>query len=290
MNVNPINWDFRNANNPPTNTQSSSSSPAIQASVSISATNNQQAAIARHLANSSLENDFNPIQHISIPGMQISIGPASAQNLNFNLATGNLSHTSNYTNSINSQPNILSVATPSSPSSSRVEQIATQAAIQAATNAALQFHQTVNYDFSGTSNRNHATLPYHHRNIHHRPHTHQVSSFSQEQGDSMLYENDLNSYAYQQAAGIHNTLNMVHLGPPALRNGNTWINYPYINRERFIGRHIARIPTRFGPNMHYLDRSLEDIVRLEENLLNANRGANQETIEANTLPYKYSKV
>jgi len=83
---------------------------------------------------------------------------------------------------------------------------------------------------------------------------------------------------------------MVHLGPPALRNGNTWINYPYINRERFIGRHIARIPTRFGPNMHYLDRSLEDIVRLEENLLNANRGANQETIEANTLPYKYSKV
>lgn len=47
---------------------------------------------------------------------------------------------------------------------------------------------------------------------------------------------------------------------------------------------------RFGPNIHFLDRSLEDIVRFEENLLNMNRGASQEMIEANTLPYKYSKV
>ncbi len=287
MHVDPMNWDFSHANNAPsTGVQSSTSSPAIQASVSISATSNQQAAIARHLANSSLSTDFNAVQHISIPGMQISIGPANAHGLNFNMPTSN-----NATSSPFSPTNLMPRTTPGSPSSSRVEQIATQAAAQAAANAALQqFQQTLHYDYAGAVNGSQAPMPYHHHHIHHQPHQHQLSAFHQEpqQGDPIAYPNDLSSYAYQQAAG---NLNLSHRGHPhPQRNGSNWITYPYVNRERLIGRHMARLPTRFVPTMHFLDRSLEDIVRLEENLLNANRGANQETIEANTLPYKYSKV
>ncbi len=33
----------------------------------------------------------------------------------------------------------------------------------------------------------------------------------------------------------------------------------------------------------------KDIIRFEENFLNLTRGATQETIEANTLPYKFGK-
>lgn len=280
--------------------------PGIQASVSISSGLNNQ--------NSSI-NDFG-IQHISIPGMQISIGPASMNVPTTNNQTSSQNSSQNlnlnspvYRNS-NLNPNCLSFS-PMIPNllnqisnntlnnnSSRVEQIATQAAAQAAANAALRQFQNPYEMLQNTSPsvNNYPAHPqfrqgYHHLHRHPGHHIHPIST----QNSINLFNPHNNSHYHhhhhhhnnrgpQNNSVTTNNPHIIHITQSGGQNSQL-LHYPF-GSEHLMRRNMHRIHS----NIHFLDRSLEDIVRFEENLLSLNRGATQEMIEANTLPYKYTKI
>lgn len=144
---------------------------------------------------------------------------------------------------------------------------ATQAAAHAAASVALNYHRQIM-----------------HREI-----------YSPQQQSHNL--NPLVSGLFQNSSSANNNNNnQMHSNSNNLGTHTIQSNLQNAYRSRISGQSsiipfhsMVPLMTRM-PRIQFLDRSLEDIVRFEENLLNLNRGATQEIIEANTLPYKYVKL
>lgn len=229
------------------NSSSSPSSPTIQASISIGSNNNTHLNNNTQYASSS--NEYG-IQHISIPGMQISIGPATNQsssnhiaNLSFNLANSNSQQQQSQFNSLADQNQLTS----------RADQIA---ASQAAAQAALRQYFP---DYSLLNMNSQQQRHYHHY-----------------ANRSSLRMNPFN---------LANSLNphIIHISPSSQESSLLPTQLSHA-----MNAHTHRIPRL--RSSYFLDRTLEAITRFEENLPNLNRGATQDIIEANTLPYKFNKV
>lgn len=247
----------------------SSSSPTIQASISIGNNNTPHTHLNSAQFTSSTSPDYG-IQHISIPGMQISIGPATNQ------STSNLGHVANLSfNLANSNSQFNEQTSSSSSPPQRADQLAAAqvAASQAAANAALRQYFP---DYSFLNNHLQQQQQQRH-NYHHYPHrgSLRMNPFSQQ---TQQYHNQ----------GHVNSLNphIIHISPS--NQDAPMLQTQLIPRDHTINSHIHRIP-RLRSN-YFLDRTLEEMTRFEENLPNLNRGATQDIIEANTLPYKFNKV
>lgn len=251
---------------------SASSSPAIQASVSISAGGNNQ-----NQTNQGQMTDFG-IQHITIPGMHISIGPAHTHNqpqqpttplanqslanvnVNFNNSTNqhllSLSSTNQQSNMISFPGGIISSSHSGLVSSASSVDSAVELAQAVVANYALRHLQ----QFSGGNSNNNVYSNNHLGHIH--------------------------SHNHQPTHHMHHEQSGADLQQHPLLRVPSFMSYPLNVREQmFINNQRMRIP-----RIHILDRTLEDFVRMEENFLNLNRGATQEIIEANTLPYQYKKL
>ena len=263
------------------------------------------------LAASSM-NDFG-VQHISIPGMQISIGPGHINFVNSNSNNNlNISLNSNQTVARNSNTNyafpnglvnnaLLGV-------SARVDQIPgvptnaspfpmPQQQQQLNLNGQL-YQQPPQMNSFGLFHPHHNPHQAHHHHHHHQPQQHPPNQHHHHHPPPPQ-----SGHLNPNQPGFH----LHGLAAQSLMHFPSMVTYHL--RDHLMNRNIS---SRL-PGMNFLNRSLEvnkfllknlffqlrylllffrlkDIVRFEENLLNLNRGASQETIEANTLPYKYAKV
>ena len=286
----------------------SHSSPAIQASVSIT-TGNSQTNLA-HVAG----NEFG-VQDIHLPGMQITLrqlnmNPSNNSqnpqnnnnNNNNNIYSPSYQHNTNPTGSLSniasinlivdnqpinhsyvSLPNNMSrpIFTPSSlhhhhhhhppTSPTHLEQMVTQNAVNMAIRHFQRSDPTLNMINPSHSNR-FATVP----PILTNP-TNNISPVT------------ITTHLTNQPPGSGQQPIPQQTLPPTPSAQHFPI--PHLPSILSLNRHdLQNLHFRIPARIHLLDRSLEEIVRFEENLLNLNRGASQEVIEANTLPYKYVKL
>lgn len=262
------------------NSTTSSTSPAIQASVSISSTNQHQQQLQNLLGQmmsgtgpnaSASTQSSSEYGLISIPGVtQISISPTGTASSSLSNASSHMNP--NQIGSVRlSMSNGTRLPLPGNSSdSSRDTDYPSLSAptnhIEAAFRQFQQHQSELQPQYSQPplpSNQQQQQSPW--------------GYFTDPQGNQQL------SLLQQQQRSTNASPHFIHMSA----NGGVLIGYqpmltprnPLFNRQ---------MPLRMS-HIQFLDRSIEDIVRFEENLLSINRGASQETIEANTLPYKYSK-